>query len=85
MAEDVMCLITMCECFHMAVEQLTMELDPERCNTSREASQLSTGRHAHPLTYLDRSLWSLRQNRRQDSLVEAKESADTQDEMLVFL
>lgn len=38
--------------------------------------------HAHPLSHLDRSLWCLSQNRRQDPFVEAKESVETENTML---
>lgn len=73
------------EFFHMAAEQFTVKPEPERCITVRVALQFSRNQHAHPLSHLHRSLWCLCQNRRQDALVEAKDSVERENQMLPTL
>lgn len=71
------------ECFHMAVEQFTVKPEPERCIV--EALQFSINQHARPSSHLHCSLRRLCQDGRQDSLVEAKDSAERENKMLHVL
>lgn len=68
------------ECFHMAAEQFTMKPEPERCIGG--ALEFSTNQHETcPSSHLHRSLRGLCQDRRQDSLVEAKDSAGKREKV----
>lgn len=59
----------------MAVEQFTMKPEPERL-------EFSTNQHETcPSSHLHRSLRGLRQDRRQDSLIEAKDSAGKREKV----